>query len=442
MPPTASPAMPFPRPDGTAPPQGLWYGWVVLAVIFAVMSVIVGMRNSLGFFFKTVSGEFGWTRAETAGAYSIGMLMQALCSPLFGALGERWSLRWMIAGGVCVAGAAFLIGPFLGGLWQFYLMYAILNLGFAASTYIPQVQLLSNWFIRRRGLAMGLSNAGQGFASVLSLAVPGLIALVGWRYGYLVLAVFTLLLVFPPAALLLRDHPWQKGTWADAPFLSAAEREAAALRQDDPASRSGDPAPAGGSYWRRVFSLRFVLIGATYSAVAFFFTSTTVHIVPHATDQGLTPAASGLIFLLFGLAMMGGNLVSGISDTLGRGTTYTIGAALGSAACLLIAFFTLGMPPTWLYAGAALAGAGLGLTRPTASALLADQFAGPGFGRLNGSVMTFFALSGALGAFLTGYLFDVTGSYRIAFLLLAAITLAGAIVATALSRMGRPPGAG
>jgi MFS family permease len=116
---TPDPAMPPARPDETPPRQGLWYGWVVLAVIFAVMSVIVGMRNSLGFFFKTVSGEFGWTPAETAGAYSIGMLMQAFCSPLFGALGERWSLRWMIAGGVCVAGAAFLMGPFLGGLGQF-----------------------------------------------------------------------------------------------------------------------------------------------------------------------------------------------------------------------------------------------------------------------------------------------------------------------------------
>jgi len=429
------------HPDGNPPRQGFWYGWIVLAVVFVVMSTVIGIRNSLGFFFKTVSGEFGWTRAETAGAYSIGMVVQAVCSPLFGALGERWSLRWMIAGGVFVAGAAFLMGPFLGGLWQFYLMYALLNLGFAASTFVPQVQILSHWFVRRRGLAMGFSNAGQGFAAVLNLAVPGLIALAGWRYGYLALALFTVLLVFPLSAVLLRDHPAQMGTWADAPFLSEGEKKTAARRQNQ-TGRSGAPIPADETYRKRLFSLRFVLIGATYSAIGFIITGTTVHIVPHATDQGLSPAASGLIFLLFGLAMIGCNLLSGVSDTLGRGKTYALGAIVGTAACLLLAFFTLGMAPAWFYLAAALAGAGLGLTRPTASALLADQFAGPGFGKLNGSVLTIFALCGALGAYLTGSIFDATGSYRIAFSLLAAIHLIGALTALALSRMGRPTASG
>ena len=438
MPAAPSPAMPAPGPHKKPSNQGLWYGWVVLAVVFVVMSTIIGIRNSLGFFFKTISGEFGWSRAETAGAYSIGMVVQAVCSPLFGALGERWSLRWMVAGGVFLAGTAFLMGPFLGGLFSFYLMYALLNVGFAASTFIPQVQILSHWFVRRRGLAMGFSNAGQGFAAVLNLAVPGLLALAGWRYGYLALALFTLLLVFPLAALLLRDHPCQKGTWADAPFLSEGELRAAA-NEGDRACRGGDPAPADGSCRRRLLSPRFALIGATYSAIGFIITSTTVHIVPHATDQGLSPAASGLIFLLFGLGMFGCNLLSGVSDTLGRGKTYTLGALLGAAAGLLLAFFTPGVASAWFYLGATLAGAGLGLMRPTASALLADQFAGPGLGKLNGLALTIFALCGALGAYLTGLLFDTTGSYRIAFLTLAAIHLAGAVAALRLSAMGRPP---
>ena len=94
----------------------LWYGWVILAVVFIVMSVMVGIRNSLGFFFKAIAGEFGWTRAQTAGAYSIGMLVQSICSPLFGSMGERWSLRWMMALGVFFGGAALLIGSSIGGL--------------------------------------------------------------------------------------------------------------------------------------------------------------------------------------------------------------------------------------------------------------------------------------------------------------------------------------
>ncbi len=141
---------------------------MVLAVVFIVMSTMVGVRNSLGFFFKTISGEFGWNRAQTAGAFSIGMIVQGICSPLFGSLGERWSLRWMMAAGVFFSGAALLVGSSIGGLGQFYLMYALLNVGFTASTFVPQVQILSHWFVKKRGLAIGIANSGQGFAAVLT----------------------------------------------------------------------------------------------------------------------------------------------------------------------------------------------------------------------------------------------------------------------------------
>jgi MFS family permease len=415
----------------------IWYGWVILAVVFIVMSVMVGIRNSIGFFFKTVSGEFGWNRAQTAGAYSIGMLVQSICSPIFGSIGERWSLRWMMAFGVFFGGAAFLIGSSISGLMQFYLMYALLNIGFAASTFVPQVQILSNWFVKRRGLAMGVANSGQGFAAVLNLAVPFLISMIGWRDSYLVLAGFTLILIFPLAAILLRDHPHDRATVADAPFLSALERGSLA-DQENRDRRAGHVAPAGAAFLHRVFSLRFFLIAFTYGAIAFIMTGTTVHIVPHATDQGFTPEASALIFLLWGICLIGGNLVSGVSDSLGRAPTYVIGTALGVCACVLLAYFTRGMPPVLFYVGAALSGTGLGLTRPTASALLADHFAGPGFGKLNGSAMMIFALIGALGAYATGYLFDLSGSYWSAFLLLAAAHLAGAATAVPLGRMPKP----
>ena len=96
------------------------------------------------------------------------------------------------------------------------------------------------------------------------------------------------------------------------------------------------------------------------------------------------------------------------------------------------------MSPVLFYGGAALSGAGLGLTRPTASALLADHFAGPGFGKLNGSAVTIFALSGALGSFAMGYLFDLTGSYWSGFTVLAVLSLAGAGAAVTLGRMDQP----
>ncbi len=416
--------------------SSLWYGWVVLAIVFVIMSVMVGLRNSLGFFFKTISAEFGWNRAQTAGAFSIGMLVQSICSPVFGSLGERWSLRWMMAFGVLFGGAALLIGSSIGGLWQFYLMYALLNVGFSASTFVPQVQILSNWFVKKRGLAIGIANSGQGFAAVLNLAIPSLIGAIGWRDSYLALAGFAMILLFPPAAFLLRDHPRQQGSVADEPFLNAAEREA--IEAKEAVVRSiGNDAPTGTPFWQRAFSVRFFLIALIFASVAFSLTGTIVHIVPHATDQGFTLQESAFIFLLWGICAIAGNLISGVSDSLGRVSTFIVGTALGVCACVLLASFVRGMSPVFFYGGVALSGAGLGLMRPTASALLADHFAGPGFGKLNGSAVTIFALFGALGSFAMGYLFDISGSYWGAFMVLAAVSFAGAGAAITLGRIKR-----
>ena len=157
-----------------------WYGWVVLALVFTIMATLIGARNSLGFFFKEMSVEFGWNRAQIAAAYSIGMIFQGITSPLSGWLSDRWNMRWTISAGVLISGSAFLIGFSINSLWQLYAMYALLSVGFALATFIPQVYILSNWFNKRRGLAMGISTSAQGFAPVLNLAAPPLIALLGW----------------------------------------------------------------------------------------------------------------------------------------------------------------------------------------------------------------------------------------------------------------------
>ncbi|MBT3819827.1 MAG: MFS transporter, partial [Nitrospinaceae bacterium] len=88
----------------------IWYGWVILAVMFTVMAILIGARNSLGFFFKEMSAEFGWNRAQIAAAYSIGMIFQGLTSPISGWLSDRWSMRWTISAGIFIGGSSFLIG--------------------------------------------------------------------------------------------------------------------------------------------------------------------------------------------------------------------------------------------------------------------------------------------------------------------------------------------
>ncbi|MBT5367143.1 MAG: MFS transporter [Nitrospinaceae bacterium] len=362
----------------------IWYGWVILAVMFTVMAILIGARNSLGFFFKEMSAEFGWNRAQIAAAYSIGMIFQGLTSPISGWLSDRWSMRWTISAGIFIGGSSFLIGFTIHSLWQLYAMYALLSVGFALATFIPQVYILSNWFNKRRGLAMGISTSSQGLAPMLNLAMPPLIAMIGWRMSYIALAIFIILFACPLAALFLRNSPEEKDTVPDAPFLDFEERMSIAAQRTIPLPME---APAPPSLMSRILTLRFLLLGGVYASLAYIFTGTAVHLVPHATDQGFTLSGASIIFLIWGFCIMAGNFASAISDRIGRTPTHLIGTALGIAAMFTLALFGPGANPLQFHFGAALSGLSIGLLRPTISTMTADHFEGPGFGKLNGAIM-------------------------------------------------------
>lgn len=412
----------------------VWYGWVILLAIFTILTVTIGIRNSLGIFFKEISGEFGWNRAQTAAAFTVGMLGQALVAPLAGWVLERFNMRWVIAAGIFVNGASLIVGAYIDALWHFYAMYFFLSVGFAFTANLPQVQMLANWFVLRRGLAMGFSHAAQGFAPVLNILTPLLIAGLGWRGSYLALAGVVLLLLLPFAAALLRDHPREKRTAPDAPFLTSEEFSRARARAAVIVPPGQEREAASLAFFR---TRRFALIGGTYGSIAYVFTTVLVHLVPHATDQGFSPAGGAALFALYGAALAAGNGLSAMSDRIGRLPTYAIGAVCGVAACFLLAAFTRASPEWRIYAGAMGVGFALGFVRPTASSLLADHFAGPGFGLVNGCAMMVFSLVGALGPVATGMLFDASGSYYAGFLLAGAMFIGGLAFVALLARTPR-----
>ncbi len=415
---THSPQAPPPQARGEVRP-GLWYGWVILGTVFAVMLTLIGTRTSFGVFFKVLSAEFGWSRAETSGAFSMGMLGYAISAPFVGWILDKWSIRWTMALGVSLFGVGMLMGFFVSALWHFYLMNFVLSLGFGGATHLPQIQVLSNWFVRRRGLALGLTSSAQGIAFTTSVLTSALIAGIGWRYTYLVFGCVILMGTLPLAALLLRDHPRGKNTVADAPFLGAGNIGAGAP--------SAPELPAA-----LIFSPRFFLLFGLFGAIAYIFTTLVVHLVPLATDNGFTPVEGAAIFTLFGVSVFAGNLVSSISDKYGRTGTYITGAVLGAGASTLLAGVAAG--PQIIF-GAGLSGLALGLVRPTIAAMLTDHFGGPAFGRVNGTMMMLFALTGAAGPLTAGYLFDRFGRYLEAMLLISGVFILSCFFAAALARM-------
>ena len=186
-----------------------------------------------------------------------------MVAPFAGWVLERFNMRWVIGAGILVNGAALVLGAYIGALWHFYAMYFLLSVGFAFTANLPQVQLLSNWFVLKRGLAMGFSHAAQGFAPIVNIFTPLLIASLGWRGSYLALAGIVLLFVLPFALTLLRDHPREKRTAPDAPFLTSEEFSRARARAAVTIPVDKEKEAASFSFF---FTRRFMLLGAFTAA--------------------------------------------------------------------------------------------------------------------------------------------------------------------------------
>ena len=195
----------------------IFYGWVVVAVVFVTMAVGVNARTTFSLLFPPILDEFGWERGITAGAFSFGFLVSAVLSPSLGRLMDRRGpARGVRAGRAADRRRACCSPPSSREPWQLYATLGVLvGGGSVCLGYTGQSLYLPNWFVRRRGLAMSLAFSGVGVGSVIILPwVQSLIGRVGWRTACGALGLLVLLLLVP-LNLLLRRRPEDMGLEPD-----------------------------------------------------------------------------------------------------------------------------------------------------------------------------------------------------------------------------------
>src|SRR3979411_1292649 len=147
-------------------PLPFFYGWIIVVVTFVTMAIGVNARTAFSLFFPPIIDEFGWERGVTAGAFSFGLLVSAAVSPLIGRLMDRSGPRAVMELGVALMGGGLLLAPLTTQPWHLYLTIGVMvGAGSVCLGYSGQSLFLPNWFIRRRGLAMGLAFAGVGIGS-------------------------------------------------------------------------------------------------------------------------------------------------------------------------------------------------------------------------------------------------------------------------------------
>ncbi len=389
----------------------LFYGWVVVAICFITVAVSYGIRYSFSVFYVTILQHFGWTRADTALIFSLNIIVYGICAPIVGAGIDRFGPQKLMSAGAFVLAIATALCSLANQIWHFYLFFGVLaSLGICATGYVTNTVLVSRWFIKRRGTALGIYMVGFGVAYVLASGVEYLIGQIGWQNSFIILGILALVIT-PIIAIFQRLDPKDLG------LLPDGETQ---VSHDSEGKTNTNKVLYAGSEWRKQeWNLRkaiktrqfwFLFLGN------FFMWGIAVnlilaHQVAFATDEGYSLSFGALIFSLYGIFYGTGNLFGFISDRLGREVTVSIGLSTAVLGVLMLILNNTSITPWLMYAYSLLFGLGIGVTSPAFTASAADIFQGKFFGSINGLIVAAFGIGGFISPWLGGKIFDVLGTY-------------------------------
>ena len=389
-----------------------FYGWVLVAVAFVTMALGVNARTAFSLLFPPILDEFGWERGLTAGAFSFGFLVSAALSPLVGRWMDRHGPRVVIEVGVGLMASGLMLAPLVRQPWHLYATLGVLvGGGGNCLGYTGQSLYLPNWFVRRRGLAMSLAFSGVGVGSVVLLPwLQTLIARAGWRAACWALGLLVLG-VLAPLNLLLRHRPADLGLEPDGDQPSrAAAGERRATNVVDAAWAAVDWTLA-----RALRTARFWWIVVGYFFGLFAWYAVQVHQTKYLVEIGFSPTHAAWALGLVSLVAVPGQIGLGhLSDRIGREWVWTVGS-LGFVLCLLALLALRHTPtPALLYLMVISQGL-LGYSLTSVIAVPLEIFEGRHYGAIFGTLMLAAIAGGAAGPWVTGALYDVTGSYTLAF---------------------------
>ncbi len=369
----------------------------VLAACFALNMFGRGLGDTYAVFLLPLEHEFGWTRSELTGVYSVYLLTHGITSPLIGFFFDRLGPRWVYGFGLACLGSAFLLAGSLTALWQFYLLIGgLVGLGVSLNGMVAGSALLSRWYRARLSTAIGIAFSATGFGTIVFVPLAQyLVAHYEWRIAYRTLGGLVLAIV-PLVVLLL---PWKR------------------FAAGHPEYHREGKAKAAGSGWTLRTAVRTDVFRGL--AQAFFCTASAmfsilVQMVAFLVDAGFTPIAAatayGAVGLMSAASVMGSGFTSDRFGYLKTVTVTFIGTACGMAILLAISY----TPSTFLLVlFIPVFGLCMGVRGPIISSICAYHFAGPNVATIYGSIYAMNALGAAFGSLLGGLLHDLTGGYRV-----------------------------
>ena len=397
-----------PGPGGVRLP--FFYGWLLVAIGFITMALGVNARTAFSLLFPAILDEFGWDRGVAAGAFSFGFLVSAVVTPFVGRLMDLRGPRVVVELGVLTMSAGLILASIVREPWQLYLtLGALVGGGVNCLAYTGQSLYLTNWFVRRRGLALSIAFSGVGVGSIAILPwFAWLIGSAGWRTACVAFGIL-LIVLLGPVNLLLRGWPEDMGLRPD----GLISNDVSSDQVENVVDRAW--AAVNWTLGRALRTQRFWWLAVGYFGALFSWYAVQVHQTKYLIEVCFGPGEAAWALGLVSLVAVPGQVVLGhLSDRIGREWVWMIGN-LGFVICYLCLVGLRSAPTLLLLNLMVVAQGTFGYSLTSVMGPIpAEIFEGPHFGSIFGTLMVAAILGGAAGPWIAGIVYDATGTYSAA----------------------------
>lgn len=401
-------------------PKRLHYGWILVIAASGIAFTNAANLYSFGLFLKPLAEEFNTGRAVISGARSLGGLLGGVLGIGIGNLTDKYGPRILLTVSGTLTGTGLLLLSQTNSVWQIYILYGIVISIGTACYGVPMYSTIPRWFTRRRETALGIVESCLGVGGVVLVPLSQwLIVNHGWRTASLAIGLL-ILTIFIPLAQFLKHSPQRIGL---KPY-----------GESESPDRKRPPASAGSSvtFTQAIKTDKFWLLAAILFCFHYSLAAVETHIVPYATDIGISSAMSATILSLVAAGGIGGKLSIGlISDKME--TRFVLGIYLAMLGLSLIGLL-FARQILALYAFAILFGIGYGGALTYLPGLTSHLFGLQQLSMIYASALLFGTVGRATGPVMSGRLFDINGNYYSAFLILAVLGALSFVLAMILLR--------
>ena len=392
---------------------GLSFGWWAVAASFSAAAVTLGSSQYIfGLFVEPLESTFGWSRTQISASLSF-MAVGGLTAPMIGWVMDRRGAKPVMVVSLSLTAASFLLRPLMSELWHLYALSLLQFLGLSGAVMLPAGRLVGIWFRRNRGRVLGLTLMGNNFGGLTFPLLAGLVlASTSWKETYLAVGVISLLVALF-VLIVVRERPLER----PAPASAGSQTKRSAPQP---------PVLTGSSLAEALRTQTFYILLAVYLIGSLPFAALIPQIIAHLTVEGSTVrAASAALSVLAGFGM-GGKVVFGLLAE----RIPVRRAMMISFMGLIGAILLMQNPwhPAVIWVASPLFGLCMGSFGPLSTLIVQDSFGLRNFGSIVGLLNLSTVVSFAVGPLLGGLAFDLTESYRVVFLGVAAVVASGVVL--------------